>query len=635
MLRRLILPALAVFVITLTWSIQRGQRRYTAQVAPEESSVSSATGSSLSSDSSSSSETGSSATGSLVNSSSSLSLPASSAAASLGAAIPIEPGSCATVKPDPVTGKKLVYCCLDEIITYQKEATPEELKKFVLRLKELETLPGADAKIAFESTYESPIHRKYNWQTLCGRKVPCEVCSINRICGNGVKEADEQCDSGPMNSDAVSDRCRLDCTRARCGDGVVDINLKEECDDGLGNSDRLPNACRLTCKRPSCGDNVIDTDLGETCDAGPSNSDNVPNSCRTDCHLPFCGDGVMDRSEECDDGNGLDGDGCSARCAKEDRGEVSSLARCGNGFVDEGEQCDAGANNANVPDACRLNCFKPTCGDNIKDSNEECDDGNMASGDGCNAACLRENKLTITLTQQCGDGVPDAGEECDAGLKNENIPDACRFDCTFPRCGDGITDSGEQCDDGNNRNGDGCNDQCLSEFCGDALILMGEQCDDGNLVSGDGCDAQCRREVASPTGAIIVRTSSASGMTYSSFSSSSVEGLHSAGSVPGSEESASAFAAGSSLSMTLQQQSESAAAVSSSALSSVMAGTASSQAASPPSIFSSAGYVTLSPLTPSSLRNEGLMSNTGPAALSLLAMGGAAGWAWMRKKKRK
>ncbi|MDD4628294.1 MAG: hypothetical protein PHE68_02775 [Candidatus Peribacteraceae bacterium] len=35
MLRRLILPALAVFVITLTWSIQRGQRRYTAQVAPE------------------------------------------------------------------------------------------------------------------------------------------------------------------------------------------------------------------------------------------------------------------------------------------------------------------------------------------------------------------------------------------------------------------------------------------------------------------------------------------------------------------------------------------------------------------------------------------------------------------------
>lgn len=637
LLRRLILPAFVLFILSLTWGLQQSHVRFTAQVS---SSSGSSLTSSLSETSSaiteSSLSSADSGTGSSLSSLSSSAVSFLSAASlsstSLAAAIPIEPGSCADVKVDPVTGKKLIYCCLDEIITYQKEATPEELKKFILRLKELETLPGSEAKLAFESPYSSPIHRKYNWQTLCGRKVPCEICSINRICGNGVKEADEQCDSGPLNSDSVSDRCRLDCTYARCGDNVVDIKLKEECDDGASNSDRLPNACRATCKRPTCGDSVIDTDLGETCDVGSANSDNVPNSCRTDCHLPFCGDGVIDNREECDDGNIIDGDGCTARCALEGKGEVTTLARCGNSIVEEGEQCDAGALNGNIPDACRLNCLKPTCGDKIQDSSEECDDGNMASGDGCNAACLREMTLTLTLTHQCGDGIIDAGEECDAGMKNENIPDACRFDCTFPRCGDGITDSGEQCDDGNLMNKDGCNDQCLSEFCGDGLILMGEQCDDGNLVSGDGCDAQCRKEVASPTGVMAIRSSSFATAVLSSFASSSEE-VHSAASAPSaaSEGVANASVQNSSLSVSLQQQSESASLSSSP---SVIAGTLSSS--SMPAFFSapSASYATLSPLSPVTPSPRGPMSSTGPATLSLLAMGGAAGWAFMRMKKR-
>jgi cysteine-rich repeat protein len=32
---------------------------------------------------------------------------------------------------------------------------------------------------------------------------------------------------------------------------------------------------------------------------------------------PFCGDGFLDVGEECDDGNGVDGDGCSAACELE------------------------------------------------------------------------------------------------------------------------------------------------------------------------------------------------------------------------------------------------------------------------------------------------------------------------------
>lgn len=36
------------------------------------------------------------------------------------------------------------------------------------------------------------------------------------------------------------------------------------------------------------------------------------------CHQgPLCGDGVPEHPEECDDGNQVDGDGCSANCTQE------------------------------------------------------------------------------------------------------------------------------------------------------------------------------------------------------------------------------------------------------------------------------------------------------------------------------
>lgn len=39
-----------------------------------------------------------------------------------------------------------------------------------------------------------------------------------------------------------------------------------------------------------------------------------PSLCRTDCTIPRCGDGILDGGEVCDDGNNVDGDGCSSDC---------------------------------------------------------------------------------------------------------------------------------------------------------------------------------------------------------------------------------------------------------------------------------------------------------------------------------
>jgi cysteine-rich repeat protein len=40
----------------------------------------------------------------------------------------------------------------------------------------------------------------------------------------------------------------------------------------------------------------------------------TPSTCRPDCTKPRCGDGILDGGEACDDGNTVDGDGCSADC---------------------------------------------------------------------------------------------------------------------------------------------------------------------------------------------------------------------------------------------------------------------------------------------------------------------------------
>ena len=190
--------------------------------------------------------------------------------------------------------------------------------------------------------------------------------------------------------------------------------------------------------------------------------------------LVECGNGIVEVLEGCDDGNTVNGDGCSATCQKEP-------PRCGNGQVEVGEQCDDG--NTVSGDGCRPNCTIERCGDGIKDLLEQCDDGNTVSGDGCRANCTREI---------CGDTITDSPrEQCDDG--NTVSGDGCRANCTREICGDTITDSPwEECDDGNTVDGDGCRANCKIPRCGDGITDANEQCDDGNTVSGDGCSAQCR-----------------------------------------------------------------------------------------------------------------------------------------------
>jgi fibro-slime domain-containing protein len=176
------------------------------------------------------------------------------------------------------------------------------------------------------------------------------------------------------------------------------------------------------------------------------------------------------------------------------------------------------------------NCpVPPGCGNGTLESDEECDDGNTASADGCSLACRQETGFECPTpgspcisTVVCGDGRVGGKEACDD--RNTADGDGCSADCNtiepgwtcpapgvrcLPKCGDGVLTGWEECDDGNVKTGDGCSDACKVEdgfacptpkspchktVCGDDLAEGKESCDDGNTMPGDGCAPDCKSE---------------------------------------------------------------------------------------------------------------------------------------------
>ena len=128
------------------------------------------------------------------------------------------------------------------------------------------------------------------------------------------------------------------------------------------------------------------------CDPNDAGSCNESQTCELDdnnewyvCKDANCGNGNMDEGEECDDGNTMDGDGCSSKCI---------LEGCGDGVVDEGEECDDG--NSIDNDECTNACGLPKCGDGVIQGSEECDDGNSDPDDLCSNDCMSQEPGTTS-----------------------------------------------------------------------------------------------------------------------------------------------------------------------------------------------------------------------------------------------
>jgi len=243
----------------------------------------------------------------------------------------------------------------------------------------------------------------------------------------------------------------------------------------------------------------VDVDGG----GAPTACEDTPEGCPDDevpKPDPACGDGRINvQGEQCDDKNGVSGDGCTGNCTLED--DFTCPA--------PGKPCVSTV----------------LCGDGKVSGTETCDDDNDDDNDGCDASCQVEGGWKCPVVglrcqaDQCGDGVVAGFEECDFDSSENGCTDCKIVDgydcdaagCWEPACYDGQVDRGEQCEDPDAAQSslstdvpfDGCYEckknpictggTCLST-CGDGQRYADEECDDGNVRSGDGCSTTCKEE---------------------------------------------------------------------------------------------------------------------------------------------
>jgi len=160
-------------------------------------------------------------------------------------------------------------------------------------------------------------------------------------CGNGVTETGEQCDFGSGNGPGTGceTNCTFSCTTSpdSCADANI-CNGTNTCQAVTvgGKAGRkcvqttVPPATGTTCGvnmiclnqlcvTSSCGDGYINPLTGETCE--PPNTA----TCDATCHTIRCGDSIRGGTEQCDDGNLTNLDGCDSTCKFEQCHRVNSL----------------------------------------------------------------------------------------------------------------------------------------------------------------------------------------------------------------------------------------------------------------------------------------------------------------------
>jgi cysteine-rich repeat protein len=222
-----------------------------------------------------------------------------------------------------------------------------------------------------------------------------------------------------------------------------------------------------------------------------------------------CGNAIVEGFEECDDANGMNGDGCESDCSFscvagepvrdncDDDNPCNGEETCGSEHyctpgvpLDDGEAC--GEDLVCVGG----NCEPASCGDAQLQSPEECDDGNVTASDGCESDC-KYSCLSTDTTRDCSGGDECAGQStCDDASHTCSTPTPVADDtpcdagngyclagvCIAPQCGNGDLELGELCDDGNTDDDDGCKQDC-TYTCTDASA-----CDDGSSCTQDVCD---------------------------------------------------------------------------------------------------------------------------------------------------
>lgn len=248
------------------------------------------------------------------------------------------------------------------------------------------------------------------------------------LCGNGVRDADEMCDTAieagqegacpsacdpdeacrvfQMLGDACQAQCyALEITRALSGDGC--------CPEGVG-PDR-DGDCSV------CGDKIVS--LSESCD--PPETCPAQSACKSpDPCLMAVFSGAAETCTAscrlveiklCQGGDGC----CPAGCVPASDGDCSPS--CGDHVIDPaaGETCEAGDELSPCPESCDdgVACTRDVMTGSAKNCNVTCSHiaiDSPASEDGCCPTGVNANANNDSdCAPACGNGVVEGGEACD------------------------------------------------------------------------------------------------------------------------------------------------------------------------------------------------------------------------------
>ena len=316
----------------------------------------------------------------------------------------------------------------------------------------------------------------------------------------GGDDVSGETDAGALDSGA-EDGGALDAGTSDAGAsdaGPVDASMSPECEENADCDDGNPCSGAETCAEGACVPGTA-LDDGTACDL--DGDDTTRDLCvASACVAARCGDGFVDEttSEESDDGNDVDGDGCddcrfscdeSSDC--DDGEDCNGAETCSEAHVcvagtplDEGAECAGGTGT----------CESGACLANSCTENGDCDDANVCNG----AETCSEGACARGATLDCDDEDACTADSCDpvSGCRNQLID--ADFDGHAPtsagECGTDCDDTRADVYEGATDVCDGVDNDCDGSVDEGGLATWYADCDgDGYAATGARTVSSCAR----------------------------------------------------------------------------------------------------------------------------------------------
>ena len=259
-----------------------------------------------------------------------------------------------------------------------------------------------------------------------------------------------------------------------CADQELTVTILDADLNGFGGGDTSEGTCASGAAEPElAGTYLIAVFNGDQTTAPQDYSLYV------DVGVSACGDAEQTGLEECDDGNLIPGDGCSAACVLEDatcpiEGDATANVDGANITGSTAALTDAHSpTNCGFSDGAPDAAYELTMGEDgpviVSLSNEGTDYDTIMY--------VRETCLDPGSEIACNDDGPE-------GLSSVLFFDAVK-DVTYTIVIDGYGDNTDTPYTGNYEL------SLTVPVCGDTTVDMNEECDDGNTTPADGCENDC------------------------------------------------------------------------------------------------------------------------------------------------